>query len=248
MDTDPAMLRLLAVIPARGGSKGIPRKNVKEFLGRPLLAWTVDVAKASKVFERVIVSTDDQDIAAIGRACGAEVPFLRPGYLAEDTAPTAPVIHHAVDWLHRKEQWLPDFVMVLEPTSPSRRIFHLQAAARLLRDSGADSLASVSTLPHHYHPAKALRLHSDGGLTGVDGTPVREMRYRRQDLPDLYAFNGLIFAAKTSLLFESPPALWGKRVIGYVTAPQYSIDIDMPEDWVTAEARMEAILAEETAQ
>ncbi len=242
------MSRLLAVIPARGGSKGIPRKNVKEFLGRPLLAWTVDVAKACNVFERVIVSTDDQDIAAIGRACGAEVPFLRPGHLAEDAAPTAPVIQHAVEWLQREEHWLPDFVMVLEPTSPSRRIFHLQVAARLLRDSGADSLASVSTLPHHYHPVKALRLHPDGGLTGVDGTPVRDLPHRRQGLPDLYAFNGLIFAAKTSLLFESPPALWGKRVIGYVTAPQYSIDIDMPEDWVTAEARMRAILAEEHEQ
>jgi len=242
------MPRLLAVIPARGGSKGVPRKNVKEFLGRPLLAWAVEVARASGLFERVIVSTDDQGIAETGRACGAEVPFLRPGHLAEDATPTAPVIHHAVEWLRRQEHWTPDFVMVLEPTSPSRRVFHLQEAARLLFDRDADSLASVSALPHHYNPAKALRLHPDGTMTGMEGTPVRDMPHRRQGLPELYAFNGLIFAARAALLFESPATLWGKRVIGYVTDPKYSIDIDTPEDWLIAEARMRAILDEEAVQ
>jgi len=231
----------LAVIPARGGSKSIPRKNTKEFLGKPLLAWTVVVARESGLFDRVIVSTEDKKIAGIGRAYGAEVPFLRPMELAEDTTLTGPVIQHAIEWLKRHEAWVPDYVMVLEPTSPARKAFHILESADLLVESGAESVASISEIPHHYNPTKILTLRNDRTICGFDGTHIKDMVHRRQDLPLYYAFCGIVFGCKTSVLLQEPVTLWGKRVVGYVVDKRYDLDIDTPEDWVIAEARMREI-------
>lgn len=238
----------LAVIPARGGSRGIPRKNIKVFLGKPLLAWAVEVARESGVFRRVILSTEDEEIAEIGRAYGAEVLFLRPQELAKDTTPTAPVIQHAVAWLRDWEHWTPDFVMILEPTSPARRVFHIREAAELLVNSGADSIASVSEVLHHYNPVKVLKCNDDGTIEGIQGMHIRDMIHRRQDLPIYYAFNGLLFSCKIDVLSLNPPTIWGERVLGYVVDQKYNLDIDSPEDWVVAEARMRSILEEEKAR
>ncbi|MDA2918674.1 acylneuraminate cytidylyltransferase family protein [Desulfobacterota bacterium AH_259_B03_O07] len=238
----------LAVIPARGGSKSIPQKNIKEFLGKPLLAWTIEIARESDVFERVILSTDDEKIAQIGRAYGAEVPFLRPRELAEDTTPTAPVVRHALEWLRNHEGWTPDFVIVLEPTSPGRRAFHIRDAVSLVQKSGADSVASISDVPHHYVPPKVLQLHDDRTITGIDGTHLGDMIHHRQDLPVYYAFNGLIFGCKIDVLSIDPLTLWGEKVVAYLVDQKYNIDIDNPEDWVIAEARMRNILKEKKAQ
>ena len=217
-------------------------------MGKPLFAWTVGVARESGIFERVILSTEDERIAQIGRAFDAEVPFLRPLELAEDTTLTAPVIRHAIEWLKHHEEWIPDFVMVLEPTSPARRAFHIHEAAGLLVRSGADSVASVSELPQHYNPVKVLKLHSDWTITGIDGTLIRDMIHRRQDLPTYYAFSGLIFACKTGVLSADPPTLWGEKVLAYVVNKKYNLDIDSPEDWLVAEARMRNTLEEETTR
>jgi CMP-N-acetylneuraminic acid synthetase len=245
MDSRPE--DFLALIPARGGSKGIPRKNVRPFLGRPLLAWTVDVARASGVFARVVVSTEDEEIARVAASCGAEVPFRRPPELAEDAAPTAPVARHAVEWLRDHEGWSPRYVVILEPTSPARRALHVREAAHLLASSGADSLASVTELPHHHNPEKVLRLAPDGTIEGTDGRHVRDMVHRRQDLPRYHVFDGLIFACRAQVLLDEPPTLWGPRVIGYVVEPRYAVDIDRPEDWKTAEVRVKEILEREGA-
>ena len=235
--------RILAVIPARGGSKGVPRKNIKVLAGKPLLAWTIEAAQASGIFERILLSTDDEDIATVGRRWGAETPFLRPCELAGDETPTALVIRHAVEWLKQHERWLPRYVVVLEPTSPSRRPAHIREAIDLLRRRDADSVASVSQVPHHYVPMKLVRLQSDGTVIGIDGTPVREMIHRRQDLPTYYAFNGLIFACKAELLWREPPTLWGEKVLAYVVDSTYNLDIDVPEDWPVAEWRFQRMLA-----
>jgi len=237
----------LALIPARGGSKSVPRKNIKQFLGKPLIAWTIEVARASGVFGRVISSTEDEEIAEIAKAYGAEMPFRRPGELAEDTTPTAPVVRHAIEWLRDREGWTPECVMILEPTSPARRAFHIREAADLLVQTDADSVASVSELPHHYNPEKVLRLGTDGVLTGLAGVHAKDMIHRRQDLPKYFAFNGLIFACKVDVLFSEPPTMWGEKVFGYVADQKYNLDIDTAEEWRIAEVRMEEILREEKA-
>lgn len=231
----------LAVIPARGGSKSVPRKNTKEFLGKPLLAWTVEVARESGLFDRVILSTEDKKIAETGQAYGAEVPFLRPMELAEDTTLTGPVIRHAVEWLKCHEAWVPDYVMVLEPTSPARKAFHLLESANLIVESGAESVVSISELPHHYNPTKILTLHNDRTISGFDGTHIKDMVHRRQDLPTYYAFCGIVFGCKTSVLLPEPFTLWGRHIVGYVVDKRYALDIDSPEDWVIAETRMRDI-------
>ncbi len=236
---------ILGIVPSRGGSKTIPRKNIKEFLGKPLLVWTIEVAKESGVFDRLILSTEDEEIAQTGRVFGAEVPFLRPQELARDATPTAPVVRHAVEWLSIHEGWIPQFVMVLEPTSPGRQAFHIREAATLLQTSGGDSIASISEVPHHYVPIKLLELREDGMINGIDGTPVRNMIHRRQDLPQYYGFDGLIYACKAELVMTEPPTLWGEKVVGYVVDSKYSVDLDRPEDWAVAEAKLREILCEE---
>jgi CMP-N,N'-diacetyllegionaminic acid synthase len=237
---------LLGIVPARGGSKTIPRKNIKNFLGKPLLAWTIEAARSSGVLQRIILSTDDEEIARIGRESGAEVPFFRPGELAGDASPTAAVARHALDWLREREGWKPDLVMILEPTSPGRRPFHIREAAELLKTRSADSLASVSEIPHHYVPPKALQLGENGLVVGINGQSIRDMIHRRQDLPRYYALNGLIFSCKSDLLLSNPPSLWGTSVMGYPIGAPFDVDLDSPEDWRLAEIRLREILLGET--
>ena len=140
------MLKILGVITARGGSKGIPGKNIKPFLGKPLIAYTIEAAKKSGVFDpavggtsRLILSTDDPEIAEVAKKYGCEVPFMRPKELAEDKSAHLPVMQHAVQWLKDNENYQPDYVMILQPTSPLRQPFHIKEAVELILKTGADS-------------------------------------------------------------------------------------------------------------
>src|SRR3989338_7151887 len=132
-------MRILGIIPARGGSKSVPRKNIKELGGKPLIGWTIDAAKASGVLDRIILTTDDNEIAGVGKQSGVEVPFMRPKELAEDKTPTLPVLQHAVEWLKEHERYYPDAVMLLQPTAPFRQAEHIEDAVTLFEQSGADS-------------------------------------------------------------------------------------------------------------
>ncbi|MBI3306191.1 MAG: acylneuraminate cytidylyltransferase family protein [Candidatus Omnitrophica bacterium] len=234
----------LALIPARGSSKSIPRKNIKLFNGKPLLAWTIECAQESNAFERIILSTDDQEIAELGKKYKAEVPFLRPEEFATDAAPTALAVRHALEWLWEHQREKPDFVMVLEPTSPLRQPSHIQEALKLLSKPAIDSVASVSRVPQHYVPEKILKIMPNGVLLGLGEMPIRRMIHRRQDLPVYYGFNGLIFACRRELLFKNPPTLWGDKVFPLVTEDKYTADLDNPEDWLPAEAKMRDIFQE----
>ena len=222
----------MAVVPARGASKGIPRKNVKPFLGRPLLVWTVEAALESGVGP-VLVSTEDEEIADVARSAGAEV-VERPAELAGDEAPTAPAVRHAV------ESHPSDFVLVLEPTAPARRASHISEALDLLESSGADSVAAISQVPYHYTAEKQLRFYRDGSIEALDGRAVRELTHRRQDVQATFAFNGLVWGCRSEVLHWD--TLWGERVMGYVVDPRYAIDLDRPEDWAPAEARVKELL------
>ncbi len=234
------MSRVLGIIPARGGSKSIPRKNIKPFAGKPLIAWSIEVALQSKALERVIVTTDDVEIAMVARQYGAEVPFMRPSELAQDTTPSLPVLQHAVQSLKEEDGYYPDYTLLLEPTSPARQPFHVREAITIVAASGADSVIALGEVPGHYNFHWQVSLQSDKAKL-VDGSPWPEIVRRRQDLPKTYFRNGAFYLFKSDLLFASEPSLYGNDVRGYVIEEKYSIDIDTPKDWEVGEARFQAL-------
>ena len=230
-------------MPARGGSKGIPYKNRRLFLGRPLIEWTILSALHSAVCDRIVVSTDDQEVADIALACGAEVPFFRPEHLATDKATTLSVVSHTVDVLEIQEAYVASDIIILEPTSPGRTPEHISQAANLLLDPYIDSVVSVSKVPHHYVPDKQVKFCDNNRIVGVNGTHPREMIHRRQELKDCYAFNGIVFSCKSNTLKDDPPSLWGTNVAGFVTDPRMSVDLDEISQWVPAEHQLRDFLS-----
>jgi CMP-N-acetylneuraminic acid synthetase len=216
--------RVLAVIAARGGSKAVPGKNIADLGGRPLIAWTVAAALASRA-ERTIVTTDDAAIADAARAAGAEVPFVRPAELARDETPgTEPVIH-AVEWLERHEGYEPDIVMSLQPTSPFRTATDIDAAISLLVAREADSVVSV--MPADGHPYWMKRRDADGWI--VPFLPDSPATFRRQELPEALMLNGAIYAARRAVLLASRGWYTG-RTAPYVMPIERSLDIDTAWD------------------
>ncbi len=236
---------ILGIIPARGGSKSIPRKNIKLFAGKPLIAWAIETLKKSGVVGRVIVSTDDEEIAQVAKEWGAEVPFMRPAELAQDTTPTLPVLQHAIQWLKDKERYWPDYVVLLEPTSPSKRSFHVREVVEMLLKTGADSTISVSEVPGVLNPHWQLKLGEEGRVELFTGGSMKKIVRRRQDLPKTYYRNSSIYAFKPELLFTDDPSFYGEDVRAYVTDSRYAFDIDTPEDWEFAERQFKKILEDE---
>ncbi len=228
-------MSVVGLIPARGGSKGIPRKNLAPCAGKPLIAWTCAAARAARTLGRVLVSTDDEAIAAAARALGVEVPFLRPPELAADGTPALPVIVHALDWLESQGEAV-EALVLLQPTSPLRRAAHIDEAVGLFRRGGGDTVVSVVEVPHRYHPASVLR-ERDGVLTPYHaGT---ETVTRRQGLEPLLARNG------PAVLVVSPATLragrlYGARTLAYRMAHSDSIDIDDAHDLRVAESLLAA--------
>jgi CMP-N,N'-diacetyllegionaminic acid synthase len=217
-------MNTLGVVPARGGSKGIARKNLALLAGRPLLAYTADAARGSRRLTRVVVSTDDQQIADAARELGLEVPFLRPADLANDTAPMLPVLLHAVEQL-RGAGFAPDAVVLLQPTSPLRRAEHIDAAIDLLEKSGADTVVSVIDVPHQFNPVSVMKLDGDRLTPFLDGPQV----LRRQDKPRVFARNGpAVLAVRTQVLERG--SLYGDDVRPLVMTAEDSLDLDTPAD------------------
>jgi CMP-N,N'-diacetyllegionaminic acid synthase len=228
---------ILGVVTARAGSKGIPGKNTKRLAGKPLIAYTVESALASGVFDRLILSTDDEEAARIARELGCEVPFMRPAALCQDDTPHLPVMQHAVAWMRDERSYQADWVMILMPTSPLRAARHIVEAVELAIASGADSVVSVDQMPAHYHPMRALTIDGDGwARLLVGGRPVRQRPVRRQDLPESWVFNGAIYLFRTALLFDPvEPSLYGDRVAAYVMPSPSGCNIDDADDWERAE-------------
>lgn len=232
-------MKVLGVITARGGSKGIPGKNLKLLGGRPLIAYTIDAAQQSNALDRLILSTDDAAIAEAAQALGCEVPFLRPPELARDDTPHLPVMQHAVEWLAAHDNYHPDLVLILQPTSPLRRPEHVREAVSLAQTSGADSVVGVSAVPVHHHPLRTLRVDADGTATlFVTGEPLRRRDKRRQDLPPVWAMNGAIYLFRTSTLFDPEPSLFGARSVAYVMPHSSALSIDDPDDWTEVERHL----------
>ena len=235
---------MLGLITARAGSKGLPGKNVKSLAGKPLLAYTIEAAQGSGAFDRLILSTDDPEAAAIARSLGCDVPFDRPPDLARDETPHLPVVQHAVAWLADHESYRPDLVMLLQPTSPLRQPQHIREAAALIEQTGASSVVSVSAVPAHAHPSRMLHVDEAGDATlFVTREPVRRRINRRQDLPRAWTMNGAIYLFRTPVLFDAEPSLYGARTSAYVMPPEYGLSIDTADDWADVERALERLSA-----
>lgn len=219
------MLTVLAIISARGGSKSIPHKNIVAVAGKPLIAWTIEAALESILLDRVIVSTDDAAIAQVSRDCGAEVPFMRPADLARDNTPGIQPVIHAVQWLEENDHYRPDYVMLLQPTSPLRITEDINTAIRLAVEKGADSVVSVCQA--HQHPYWMKQITEDGRLVDY-ALPEHEYTYR-QELPSVYTLNGAIYLTRSDILLEKGN-FYTEKTYAYAMPPERSLDVDTEWD------------------
>ena len=218
----------LAVIPARGGSKRIPRKNVKPFCGKPMIAWSIEVAQSSGCFDRVIVSTDDAEIADVARTWGAEVPFVRPASLSDDHTGTIPVIAHAVEWVRAHGQ-APTEVCTLYATAPFVRGQDLQQGLQMLLDQGGDYAFAVTS--YAFPIQRAVRITQAGRVQMFDPA---QFTTRSQDLEEAYHDAGQFYWGKADAWLQSAP-IFSERSAP-VMLPRHRVqDIDTPEDWLRAE-------------
>ena len=221
---------ILALITARGGSKGIPGKNIKPLAGKPLIAWTIETALASRSLARVIVSTDDTEIAEVSREWGAEIPFLRPVELAQDASSHISVVEHALQWVETNDHWLPDYVLLLQPTSPFRMVEDIDGAIEVARQKDANAVLGVC--PAHNHPYLTKRILDDGTLADFISVDMAYMR--RQDLLPAYVINGAIYLNKSSSLLQQR-SFFPPGALPYIMLPERSMDIDTPWDFYLAD-------------
>jgi len=228
-DRRPAV-RILGVIPARGGSKSVPRKNIRLLGGRPLLAYTVDAARAADRFTDVVVTTDDPEIRAVALACGADAPFLRPAELATDSALAVPTVQHATAEMERLRGQPYDYVAMLQPTTPFRTPEDLRTALDRLVREGADGLISVVNVGN-WHPIKMKRLE-DGYLVDYEPWPVENPP--RQSLPQVFMVNGAIYAVRRDVLMHQG-SFRGGACLGYEMPEARSVNIDSEADFFLAE-------------
>jgi CMP-N,N'-diacetyllegionaminic acid synthase len=230
--------RAVAVIPARGGSKSIPYKNLALLQGKPLLAYAIEVGLACPEIDRVIVSTDDPEIAETGRRYGAEVPFLRPAEYARDDTPDRPVFLHLIEWLRDTEGYEFGYLVNLRCTSPLKKPEHASAAIRMLQEGGCDSVRTVDRIQGKHHPYWTLKQNEEGfGVSFIDGVDRRKY-HQRQLLPPAYSINALVDVMKVETVLQCDN-LYGDRMRLLETDALYSLDIDTPKDLLLCEALME---------
>ena len=235
------MIKILAIIPARKGSKGIPNKNIRNFAGLPLLAHSIKTAKESKLINRIIVSTDSSKIAKIANKFGAETPFLRPAKFAQDDSLDLPLFLHALNWLKINENYVPDIVVQLRPTSPIRYVNKIDRAIQTLIDNPkADSLRGV--IKSKQNPYKMWALDKNGFMKPV----IKQSKYNeaynmpRQKLPETYWQTGYIDVIYPKTILEKK-SMSGDKIIPFFLDSKDSIDIDTIEDWKNAEKNYRAL-------
>lgn len=228
----------VCIIPARGGSKRIPRKNVRPFAGRPMIGYAISAALKTELFSRVLVSTDDEEIAEIARREGAETPFMRPADLSDDHTVTAAVIVHALKWLHERGESF-QFACCIYPTAPFVRAEFIRKGYELLRGGTASCAMSITSFP--YPIFRARRITEDGALEYIWPEYART---RSQDLPEAYHDAGQFYWYRADEYLSNAGRVTGRTLP--VLVPRYLVqDIDTLEDWETAEFMLEAIRARE---
>ncbi len=227
--------RILAIIPARGGSKGIPRKNIISVNGKPLIQYTIDVAKKSKYIDRIIVSTEDEEIADIALSSGAEVPFLRPKELAQDETKTIDVLVDVIKKLKLSGKEY-DYSILLQPTQPLRQPFHIDESIERLIELNEDSLISISEVKEH--PILMKTIDENGKLQNLLNS---RSDIRRQDFSKIYKVNGAIYINKINEQFNKNTSLNDNK-IAYIMDKKYDLDIDEPEDLLFLEFMLKTLI------
>lgn len=217
---------ILGLIPARGGSKGIPRKNVTPLAGRPLIAHTFASARQSAMLTRVVLTSDDPEALDLARQWRIDAPFVRPPELSGDNVPMVPVVRHALAALEAADGYRPRYLVILQPTSPLRTARHIDEALAKLVACGADSLVSVTPTAHNSIPETIMRLEGDHLFPFI---PMDEAKHLRQARPTYYSRNGAIYACRAACVLQDG-SLYGSRIAAYVMPPEASLDIDTPYD------------------
>lgn len=221
---------ILAVITARGGSKGIPRKNLALVGGKPLIAWSIITALEAPSVSQVVVSTDDEEIAKAAEKWGVHVPFMRPKELARDDSPHIPVVIHAAEWVESRYGVRPDYILLLQPTSPLRSSKDIENAIRIIIEKRGESVISVCEAPAHPYLSKILT--GDGRI--IDLVPCPERYLARQTVPPVYLMNGAIYLVRRDILMERK-TFQTEKTYAYVMPPERSLDIDSPWDLYLAD-------------
>lgn len=223
---------ILAIIPARAGSKRLPHKNIKLLAGKPLICWTIDAAKNAKLDMDIVVSTDSQTVADIALSCGADVPFLRPAELASDTASTFDVLADTINKLADQGHHY-EYLMLLQPTSPLRQSNHIEQAFELLTKQGVKSVVSVTAVDH---PVEwTMTLPEDHCLDSFIANQLDQLKIRSQDLPKRYQLNGAIMCGRINDIMAEKTFYLSHGTFAYEMAKQFSVDIDYAEDFEYAE-------------
>jgi len=241
-------MEILALIPGRGGSKGVPGKNIKDMCGKPLIAWSIEEAKKSNYITRIVVTTDDDAIAQAGRTWGAEVPFMRPKELGLDDTPDLPVFVHALNWLKDNEGYEPELVLHLRINSPLRTVADMDRGIELMMaNMEADAVRAVVKAP--LHPLKAYKLDGDRLLPFVpeDVYGIKEpYNMPWQALPKAYTTGGYLTVIKPATILEKH-SMSGDNFLGYEVDGNNVVDIDTPEQFELGRHRMQARLNGKTA-
>ncbi|OAB27865.1 N-acylneuraminate cytidylyltransferase [Flavobacterium fryxellicola] len=224
-------MRILGIIPARGGSKGVPDKNIRLLDGKPLLQYTAEIALQSNYLTEVILSSEEEAIITVAKDLEIHVPFIRPSALAQDSTPTIDVIIHALQWFENAGVFF-DAVCLLQTTSPFRTIDFLNNAIEKFIESDCDSLVSVQKVPHEYNPHWTFEVNPQGNLRITTGE--NQIISRRQELPNAYHRDGSIYITKTQVLLKEH-SLYGKSVAYIESNPEYYVNIDTMGDWEKAE-------------
>ena len=242
-------MKIVAIIPARGGSKSIPSKNTRDFCGKPLITWTIETAKNCPLIDRVIVSTDNKEIADIAKKYGAEVPFLRPAELSIDTIGIEPVLKHTYEWLKENEGYEADGIIMILPTSPARTPNHLTEAIEIFKRTLADSVVTVNETPANHTPYWTLTRNPDNKITLWGNVPLKKILTRRQDFPQkCYARNDIAYVLKPKNLYDPDRSnLYGDKVELCITAEpaKYEMDINTPDEWEVSEIKFRKLFLTE---
>lgn len=217
--------KTVCIIPARGGSKAIPKKNIRMVAGHPLISWVIRTAQKAKSLDRIIVSTNDREIAEIAAKYDAEVPFIRPEELSRDDTPGIAPIIHAAQWLERNQDYKPDYILCLQPTSPLLSVEDINGAVSVVKERRADAVLSVVEVDRH--PNIMKRVDEDGRIHHY--VEVDSESDRRQDYSQLHALNGAIWLIRRDVLLAKED-WYSDKTYAYVMPPERSLDIDKPWD------------------